>query len=177
MQVSWVYILFTALVAVGVLLQACVLLGMLIAMRAGMKRMAKIATMAEEHAIPALTTAKQILDELSPKLKIAAANVAEASETLREQAKNVNETMDGLLKKTEEQANRVDEMITGTLNSVAHATATVQRVVGVPVRQINAMLNGLRAGFGVLRTREPEARGPATVRETTVAERSARASG
>jgi uncharacterized phage infection (PIP) family protein YhgE len=157
MQGSWVYILFTALVAVAVLIQAGVLLGMLIAMRASLKRMETLATMAEEHAIPALASAKNLLDAVSPKLKVAADNVAAASETLKTQAQHANETMDSVLKKTEAQAERVDEMITGTLNTVADATAAVQRAVSTPVRQVNALLNGLRAGLDVLRSRNREA--------------------
>lgn len=154
MQVSWVYILFTALVAVAVLIQAGVLLGMFLTMKAAVKRMEKIAEMAEEHAVPALTTAKQLLDEISPKLRSAASNVAEASEELRDRAKQVNESVGELVKKTEAQANRVDEMITGTLNTISYATATVQRAVSMPARQMSALLDGLRAGMGVFRGRE-----------------------
>ena len=157
MQVPWVYILFTALVAVGVLLQACVLLGMLIAMRASLKRMEKLATMAEEHAIPALTSAKNLVDAVAPKLKVAADNVAAASETLRTESQHVTETLEGVLKKTEAQAQRVDEMITATLNTVADATASVQRAVTAPMRQVHAVLNGLRAGLDVLRNRQRDA--------------------
>lgn len=157
MQVSWVYILFTALVAVAVLIQAGVLLGMFLVMKASLQRMEKLASMAEEHAIPALTSAKSLLDAVSPKLKVAADNVAAASETLRTQSHHVNETLDAVLKKTEVQAERVDEMITGTLNAVADATAAVQRVVSAPVKQVNALLNGLRVGIDVLRGRPREA--------------------
>jgi methyl-accepting chemotaxis protein len=157
MQVSWVYILFTALVAVAVLIQAGVLLGMLIAVKASLKRMESLATMAEVHAIPALTSAKNLLDAVSPKLKAAADNVAAASETLRAQSHRINETLDDVLKKTEVQAERVDEMITGTLNAVADATAAIQRTVTAPVRQVNALLNGLRVGMDVLRGRPREA--------------------
>jgi len=63
-----------------------------------------------------------------------------------------------LLKKTEAQAERIDEMVTGTLNSIAHATATVQRTVAAPIRQASALFNGLRASFDVFRgSREPAA--------------------
>jgi hypothetical protein len=64
--------------------------------------------------------------------------------------------VDDLLKKAAVQADRVDEMVTGTLNSVAHATATMQKAVSGPVRQVGAVLNGLRAGFDVLRSKERE---------------------
>jgi methyl-accepting chemotaxis protein len=157
MQGSWVFILFTALVAVAMLVQAGVLLGMLIAMKASLKRMESFATLADTYAIPALSAAKDLLDAVSPKLKVAADNVAAASETLRTQSQHVNETLDGVLKKTEAQAERVDELITGTLNAVADATAAVQRAVSTPARQVQAVLNGLRVGMDVLRGRNREA--------------------
>lgn len=162
-NVSWVYILFTALVAVGVLLQAGVLVGMLIAMKAALNRMEKLAKLAEDQAIPLMQTSRKLLDDVSPKLKTAAQNVMEVSENvkevsqkLRSEADHVNGAVDDLLKKTEVQAARVDEMITGTLNSIAHATATLQRAVGAPVRQVSAIFSGLRAGFGALRGRDRE---------------------
>jgi hypothetical protein len=51
----------------------------------------------------------------------------------------------------------VDEIVTGTLDSVVHATSTLQKAVSGPVRQVNAVLNGLKAGFDVLRSKEREA--------------------
>ena len=157
MQVPWVYILFTALVAVGILLQAGVLLGILIAVRAALKRAEKLTTMAEEHAIPALTSAKNLVDAVAPNLKVAAENMAAVRKSLRTESKHVTETLDGVRRKTEGQAERVDEMITGTLNAVADATASVQRAVTAPVRQVHAVLNGLRAGLDVLRSRPRDA--------------------
>jgi hypothetical protein len=83
--------------------------------------------------------------------------VLEVSQTLRVESKRAAGTVDDLLKKAMVQTDRVDEMVTATLNSVAHATATVQRAVSGPVRQVGAVLNGLRAGFDVLRNKEREA--------------------
>lgn len=153
---SWVYILFTAVTALGVMIQAMVLLGMLLAMKAAMGRLEQVSKMAEEHVVPMLASSKKTLEEVTPKLKMAAQNVLEASNALRFQSAHVNDTVDELLKKAESQAERVDEMLTGTLNSISHATAAMQRAVISPVRQMGAMFNGLRAGFDVFRRRERE---------------------
>lgn len=153
---GWVYIAFTAVTALGVLMQALVLLGMLIALKGALSRVDELSKVAEQHVIPTLATARQLLEEVSPKLREAAEHVKEASQTLKQQSTHVNETLDDLLKKAEGQADRVDEMVTATLNSIAHATATMQRVVAVPVRQVGAVLSGLRAGFDVLRSRDPQ---------------------
>ncbi|MGA8110975.1 MAG: hypothetical protein WBD46_19210 [Acidobacteriaceae bacterium] len=150
---QWVYIVFTAVTAAGVLMQALVLLGMLFAIKAAMRRVDEVTKKAEEHALPALATARQLLDEVTPKLKIASQNILDVTETLRTRSVTVTDAVDDLLKKAEVQVDRVDEMVTGTLDSIAHATATVQKAVVTPVRQVSAVLNGLRAGFDVLRTR------------------------
>jgi hypothetical protein len=166
----WIYITFTAVTAFGVLLQAAVLLGMLLAIKGALKRMNEISELAQEHAIPALASARRLLEEVGPKLKVASQNAVtvsqnaikvtqaavEISDTLKDQSTRLGVTVDHLREKTEIQAERVDEMVSGTLDSIANATAVLQRVVAGPIRQIGAVLNGLRAGFGVLREREPE---------------------
>ncbi|HEX4037542.1 MAG TPA: hypothetical protein VHX37_05740 [Acidobacteriaceae bacterium] len=154
---QWVYIVFTAVTAAGVLMQALVLLGMLFAIKAAMRRVDEVTKKAEEHALPALATARHLLDEVTPRLKAASQNVLEVSETLRTRSVTVTDAVDDLLKKAEVQVDRVDEMVTGTLDSIAHATATVQNAVITPVRQVGALLSGLRAGFDVLRSRDDHA--------------------
>jgi methyl-accepting chemotaxis protein len=161
---QWIYIAFTAVTAAGVLLQAFVLLGMLLALKGALGRLNEVSKTAEDHVIPALASARRLIEELSPQVKVAVANVVVASQnvaavskTVRDQTEQVSETVDELRQKTEIQAERVDEIVTGTLNSIAHATAMLQRAVTGPARQVGAVLNGLRAGFDVLRSREREA--------------------
>jgi methyl-accepting chemotaxis protein len=157
----WVYIVFTAVTAVGVMMQALVLLGMLFALKGALKRVEEITHKAEDAALPLLESTRDLLKDVSPKLKVTTQNLMEASQTAREISQTVRTesarmavTVDDLLKKVSGQADRVDEMVTATLNSVAHATATVQRTVSGPVRQVGAVLDGLRAGFEVLRRKE-----------------------
>jgi hypothetical protein len=160
---TWVYILFTAVTALGVMMQALVLLGMLFALKGALGRLNEVSKKAEENVLPLLATSRSLMEEISPKLKVAAQNALEVSQTAREvsltvktESQNVAAAVDDLLKKAAVQADRVDEMVTGTLNSVAHATATMQKAVSGPVRQVGAVLNGLRAGFDVLRSKERE---------------------
>jgi hypothetical protein len=57
---------------------------------------------------------------------------------------------------------RVDGMVKGTLDHLTSAVQAIEHGVAVPVRQVNGILNGLRAGVDVLRKkdlsnhREPE---------------------
>ena len=153
---EWVFALFAAATAFGVLLQAAILLVIGIAARVALKRAEEFSKLAQEHALPILASTRTLLDDVSPKLKVAAQNVQDVSEKLKTESGHVTTTVDDLLKKAESQADRVDEMLTGTLNTVAHATATLQKAVTIPVRQVGAVLTGLRVGFDVLRSKERE---------------------
>lgn len=161
---EWVYITFTAVTAVGVMMQALVLLGMLIALKGALKRVNEISIKAEEIAVPAFESTRDLLKDISPKVKVAAQNLLEVSETAKEvgntaraESAQIAVALNDVLARASVQVDRVDEMVTGTLNSVAHATATMQRAVSGPVRQAGAVLNGLRAGFEALRRKEREA--------------------
>ena len=147
---------FAAVIAGAVLMQALVLLGMLFAAKSALRRVGEVSKKVEEQALPILATSRQLLEEVSPKLKVATQNVLEVSHTLRTESVRVAVSVDDLLKKASVQVDRVDDMVTGTLNSVAHATATVQKAVSGPVRQVGAVLSGLRAGLDVLRNKERE---------------------
>lgn len=152
-----VYILFTVVTALGVLLQALVLLGIFLSVRKSLTKFHAVAERAEKNLDPILTTTRLLLEDISPKLKVATENLVEVSHTLRQQASHASETADEILNMTQAQAARVDEMVTGTLNTVVHATTTVQNVVSVPIRQAAGVINGLRAAFDVLRRKRPEA--------------------
>jgi methyl-accepting chemotaxis protein len=175
---EWILLAFVVITGIGVLLQAVAMLGILFALNKALKQAKEATAMAEDHVVPAMTAAKRLLEEVGPKVKVAAENavtlsrkaiaisdhaaeaslnVVEITGTLRKQSEHVSETVNDLLKRTEAQAERVDEMMTGTLDTIAHATATWQRAVGGPFRQVTAVLNGLRAGFDVLRGRGREA--------------------
>lgn len=156
----WVYILFTAMTAAAFCLQAAALLGMLAVARKAVAQLTEVTKRVEEHALPALATTRHLLDEVSPKLKVAAQNMLEVSHTLKHESTHVSGAVDELLKKAEVQVDRVDEMVTGTLNSIAHATSTMQRAVSTPMRQVGAVLSGLRAGFDALRSRDRNSHAP-----------------
>jgi hypothetical protein len=145
------YIIFTAVTSLGVLLQAAVLLAMYLAVRRLANRLHAITDEIQPHILPTVATTRNLIEDVSPKLKIASTNLVAASQSLRQQADHVNTTIDDLLKKTAVQADRVDEIVTAGLDSATHATQAVQHAVSVPIRQASALFAGLKAGFEVLR--------------------------
>lgn len=157
-----VFLVFTAATAVGVLIQAAVLLGMFFGLSRLQAKIETILTHMTEHALPLIASTKVAMNELSPKVKIIADNLVEVSETLKQESKTIKVSVDDVLNKTRAQTARVDEMVSGTLDGISHAGAAIQHGIEVPLRQIQGVLNGLKAGFGVLRRKaEPVSDPPA----------------
>ena len=146
----YVYIIFTAVTAIGVLIQAGVLLGMFLALLKTQKKGEQLLRKMEIEALPIIASTRVALEDLSPKLKVITANLVEVTETLKYETKHIKGSVDDVLERTRAQTARVDEMVSGTLDGLSHASATIQHGISVPLRQINGVLNGFRAGMDVL---------------------------
>lgn len=140
------YVVFTAVTAFAVLLQAFVLLAIFIALRKSLVEFREIANDVKAKALPTIDTARSLLEDVSPKLKVATTNLTEVSHTLRQQASQINETVEALLARTDVQVRRVDEMVTATFNAVNQASRAIENAVAAPARRVTGVINGVRAG-------------------------------
>lgn len=153
-QQSTIILIFTAVTAFGVLMQAFVLLAIFLGSRKAMKRVDALSEELKGHVVPVLVTTRRLLDETSPKINEAVRNLTVAAEELRNQTSHINSTVGEIVEKTRLQAERVDGMVTDALDGISSATHSVQRVLSVPVRQVSGLFSGLRAGIDALRSRE-----------------------
>jgi phage-related protein len=143
------YIIFTAVTAISVLLQACVLLGMFIAMRKAISKLHTTIDEVSSKALPAIASAKGLIEDVSPKLKVAVANLTEVSHTLRQQANHLNVTVESLLDKTNSQVTRVDAMVSAAFDAVDRASRAVEDAVTTPARRFSGIFQGLKTGVEV----------------------------
>ena len=152
-------VIFVIATAVGVLLQAGILLGMLIVLLQVKKKILPLAERLEEQVTPIIANTRSVVADLTPKVKTVSANVVDMSGTLREKAVDVGNVVTDISSRTKHQSARIDTMVTGTLNSIGQATAAVEKGIQVPLRQVNGVLNGIRAGFETLRNGSTHAAG------------------
>ncbi|MGB0124962.1 MAG: hypothetical protein WA419_16340 [Silvibacterium sp.] len=143
------YIIFTAVTALGVLLQAVVLLAIYIALRKTFGKLHAVTDEVKGQVLPLVASTKSLIEDISPKLKVATSNLTEVSQTLREQANHLNGTVEALLDKTNAQIARVDGMVTAAFDAVDHATRTIEGAVSVPVRRVAGIVSGLKTGVEV----------------------------
>jgi hypothetical protein len=130
---EYIFAIFAIATAVGVLLQAGIMLGFFIAFLKLQGKIATILTQITDHAMPLIASSKVTLEELSPKVQTISTNLVEISELLKQE--------------TRAQTARVDEMVSGTLDGISQASTTIQQGIEIPLRHVHGIFNGLKAAF------------------------------
>src|SRR5579862_3938101 len=138
-QIVW--IIFTAVTSIGVLLQAFVLLAMFFAVKKAMDEAHELSDQLKQHLVPTIAIARNMIEDVSPKVKIATSNLVEASSILRSQAEHINKTVNEVADLAQTQIKRVDETATAVLDGLAQATAAVQHGIATPLKQVSGVLN------------------------------------
>lgn len=143
-------ITITAITSIGILIQALVLIGVYLGARKAIVQVTKLVDDVREHVMPTIATSRSLIEDLSPKIKVMATNFTEVSHTVRHQAEHLNAVVGEVADRTRSQATRVDGMVTGTLDGIDNATASLHEGIAIPVRKVQGLLNGVRAGLDVL---------------------------
>jgi len=153
-----VLVIFTAVTAFSLLLQACCLLVMAIVVRKSMKKMEAFTEEARAKAFPVLASSQILLDDIVPRLRTTLSEFSEISQKVRHQAQNVNQTMDNALVRANAQIHRIDEILTTTINAVDHASRSIESAVASPTRRVSGIIHGVRVGLGVFLGKQQEGR-------------------
>jgi methyl-accepting chemotaxis protein len=148
-------LVFTAVVAVSLLLQAGSMVAMFLVARQAQKKVMAVVEDVRLHALPVIMSSREIIHELSPKLKTIVDNLEATSTTLRTKSEQLGGVVEDVAHRAQAQATRVDDMVKGTLDQITYAAHAVEAGIAVPVRQVSGILNGLRAGVEVLWKRAP----------------------
>jgi hypothetical protein len=139
--------LFIAMTGAAVLLQACLLAAIYLAMRKSTARLEALATEVKSKAIPALESAQSILTEIRPKIRVVADNVQETTSMLRAEIERVDATINDVVDRARLQIIRADELLGRTLDKVEQTSEMVHQTVVSPVRQVSGLVRGITAGL------------------------------
>ena len=143
-------ITITVITSIGIFIQACILIGVYLGARKAIVQVTRLVDEAREHVMPTLATSRRLIEDLSPKIKVIMTNVTEVSNTVRHQTEHVNATVGEMVDRTRRQAERVDGMVSGGLDGINNATASLQEGIAIPARKVQGLFNGVRAGLDVL---------------------------
>jgi hypothetical protein len=145
-----------ALVVVIVVLlafQTIALIALVLAMRQLSTRMASLMATIEEatqNAGPVLRAAREMLTDSKEKLSLVSQNLVEVSQLTKQQMARFDDVMADVSDRLRRQVIRLDDLVSNTVARVEETTEAVQKNVLKPVREISAILTGVRTGLEVL---------------------------
>lgn len=151
--------IFVIVAAVAIVIQMGIMIGLYVAIRQTASRVEGIAGRLEQQASPLLTTAASILEDAQPKIAEITGNLAESSATVRAHISQVAEASGEIMERARLHALRVDEFVGSTMGKIESASEILESKVLTPVRRVQAIIQAVNAGLGVLRPNRPRKKG------------------
>jgi methyl-accepting chemotaxis protein len=154
---STVFLVFTGVVTFAVVLQTIILFAVLAAGKMAQKKAEEQIEQLREDIRPFLATASRVaeaVEDMTPRLRAITVNVHTATERLRDQVGNIDAVVGDVTGKTRRQVTRIDNMVTDTLDAIAHGTRVVQDNVMSPLRQVGGWMSAIRTGMDMFRPGE-----------------------
>ncbi|MGZ5120677.1 MAG: hypothetical protein ACXWCK_31785 [Burkholderiales bacterium] len=145
-------VIFVGLTGFALLVQAIVMLAAFLTMRKTVVSLQADVHELRESAMPIIEKSRDTLEKLAPKIESVSNDVSDVVRTLREQTHQFQLVAGDVLDRVHRQTSRVDNMFTGVVDGVEHASNVVVDSVARPVRQVSAFLAGAKAFLGVLAT-------------------------
>lgn len=143
--------IFVIVAAVAIVVQMGILIALYVGMRKTASRMEGMAGRLEQQAAPLLSTAASILEDAQPKIAEITSNLAESSATVRAHVSQMAETTGEIMERARLHAIRMDEFVGNTMGKIETASQILETRVLSPVRRVQAIIQAVNAGLGILR--------------------------
>ena len=151
-------------------LQTIAVVALVFAMRRMSEQMASLMSSMEEvtrNASPVLRAAREMLVESKEKLNLVSQNLVEISQLTKQQVTRFDGVMSDVSDRLRLQVIRLDQLMSNTVARVEETTELVQNNIVKPVRELSAILAGVRTGLEyLLRRNRSRADRPAAAQAT-----------
>jgi methyl-accepting chemotaxis protein len=144
-------LVFVIVAAVAIVLQTAILFAFYKLTRETTARIENIAGRLEQQTTPVLVTAQAILEDAQPKLAEITSNLAESTATVRAHVAQMADATGEIVERARNQAARLDELVSTTVEKIEVTTDFVQHGVINPVRRIYALVQAVSAGLNFLK--------------------------
>ena len=161
---KWLMI-FVALVALAMLVQAIAVIVIAAGAAKARKRMLEIVEDLRGKVTPLISVTHEMVRDNAPKVKTITDNLEHTSHLVRKQATELNTTVAEANQKTRAQVARVDGMVSSVLDATSDAAKLLQNAIRIPAREFSGMMSGLKAGLDVLLGRKKSQPAPAEEHE------------
>jgi hypothetical protein len=156
---TWVAV-FVVVAAAAIVLQAAILVAMFFQMRRTMERMERFTADLESRLSPILSRVQILLEDTQPKISEMIADAAHVVYLARGQAQKVDRLFTEASDRLRGQLVRADRILTGALEAVEDAGAKFSHTIWRPMHKASALVQGIKVGLDLLRSRRRSNRNP-----------------
>jgi hypothetical protein len=149
---TWIAV-FVCVAAAAIVLQAAILVAMFFQMRRITERMERFTADLESRLGPILNRVHILLEDTQPKISEMVADAAHVVYLARAQAQKVDRVFTEAADRLRGQLVRADHILTGALEAVEDAGTKFTHSVWRPVQKVSALMQGIKVGIELLRSR------------------------
>lgn len=146
---------FIAVAALALLMQTVGAIAVLLIARKAAKNLRDEMEHYHSTLTPILERARDVVQTVAPKVEAAAEELAVITTKLREQTADIQTAANDIIARTQQQAGRVDHMLTAIFDRLERAGSFVSDVVAKPMRQLSGVVASVRAVMDTLREPQP----------------------
>ena len=138
---------------IALVVQVVVLIAMSLQMRKTMEQLTRTVNDLHTRVGPILTRVQILLEDTQPKISNMVSDAAHVVYLARGQAQKVDRVFTDAADRLRGQLIHADRILTAALEAVEDAGAQFQRSVWRPVQKANALVQGIKVGIDLLRSR------------------------
>jgi hypothetical protein len=162
---------FVAVTALAVVVQAVVMAAIFFWVRDMSKRVEETTMEIRSRVAPILGRVQMILDDVQPQITNMVSDAAQITQLARSQVQNADRVVGEAIDRLRLQLAHTDQILTGALETVEEAGATVRRAILGPVQSVTAIVRGIQTGLEFFRggnRRRAEAPAPAETQDESL---------
>jgi hypothetical protein len=161
---AWLEV-FIAVATIAIVIQMAILAAMFVMMRGSLQQFTRIASQLQARMDPILLRTNRILEDCEERIGSVMGDAAEISRVARSQIQNVDRVFTDAVERLRIQVIRADHILTGTLEVIEEAGSKVRTTLWEPVRQVSAVIKGIKAGLDFIRGHDRKHPEPDSVRQ------------
>jgi hypothetical protein len=149
---------FSIIAAIALVVQVVILIAFFLELRRTTENINRLVTDMHTRVGPILTRAQILLEDTQPKISTMVSDAAHIVYLARGQAQKVDRVMTDAADRLRGQLLQADRILTGTLEAVEEAGTKFRTSFWRPVQKASALVQGIKVGLDLLRSRRPAPR-------------------
>jgi len=149
---------FSIVAAIALVVQVVILTALFFQLRRTTDNINKLVTDMHSRIGPIITRTQILLEDTQPKISTMVSDPAHIVYLARGQAQKVDRVMTDAADRLRGQLLHADRILTGTLEAVEDTGAKFRQNFWKPVQKVSALVQGIKVGLDLLRSRRPAPR-------------------